>query len=110
MHKNIGAAAIGRDKAISAICVEEFDPPTWDAHLIRFQRTVSAPTRPSAKGTGGGWAQRALRYPSFEVLNLKFDFFNPLAQCSDLSNLLYDLVLHLDCRQRNWQMPDAAGE
>src|SRR5262249_3161707 len=59
MHKNIGAAAIGRDKAISAICVEEFDPPTWHAHLIRFQRTVSAPPRPSAKGTGGGWAQRA---------------------------------------------------
>ena len=27
MHKNIGAAVIGRDKAISAICVEEFDPP-----------------------------------------------------------------------------------
>ena len=28
MHKNIGAAVIGRDKAISAICVEEFDPLT----------------------------------------------------------------------------------
>jgi hypothetical protein len=26
MHKNIGAAAIGCDKAISAIFVEEFDP------------------------------------------------------------------------------------
>jgi hypothetical protein len=25
MHENVGAAAIGRDEAISAICVEEFD-------------------------------------------------------------------------------------
>jgi hypothetical protein len=32
MHQNIGAAAIGRDKAISTICVEEFDSPTWHAH------------------------------------------------------------------------------
>src|SRR5262249_6822723 len=36
-----GAAVIGCDKAISAISVEEFDPPTRHAHLI----TVSAPTR-----------------------------------------------------------------
>jgi hypothetical protein len=32
MHKNIGAAAIERDEAISAIRVEEFDPPNWHAH------------------------------------------------------------------------------
>src|SRR5262249_27767508 len=44
MHKNIGAAAIGRDKAISAICVEEFDPPTWHCSLNPIQRTASAPT------------------------------------------------------------------
>ena len=43
MHKNIGAAAIRRDKAVSAICVVEFDPPTWHAHLIRFQRTAPRP-------------------------------------------------------------------
>jgi hypothetical protein len=28
MHENIGAPVIGRDETISAICVEEFDPPT----------------------------------------------------------------------------------
>src|SRR6516162_11825091 len=43
MHKNIGAAVVVRDKAISAICVEEFDPPTWHAQLIRSQR--KAPDR-----------------------------------------------------------------
>jgi hypothetical protein len=32
MHKNIGAAAIGRDEAISTIRVEEFNPPTRHAH------------------------------------------------------------------------------
>jgi hypothetical protein len=32
MHKNIGAAVIGRDEAISTIRVEEFDPPTWHVH------------------------------------------------------------------------------
>jgi hypothetical protein len=32
MHKNIGAAAIGCDKAISAISVEEFYPPIWHTH------------------------------------------------------------------------------
>jgi hypothetical protein len=36
MDKNIRATVIGRDKAISAICVEEFDPPSWHAHEIRF--------------------------------------------------------------------------
>src|SRR5262249_10937203 len=44
MHKNIGAAAIGRDKAISAIRVEEFDPPSWHA-INPIQRTARAPTR-----------------------------------------------------------------
>src|SRR5207247_7181361 len=38
MHKNIGAAAIGSDKAISAICVEEFDPPTWHCSFNPIQR------------------------------------------------------------------------
>jgi hypothetical protein len=28
MHENVGAPAIGRDEAISAICVEEFDAPS----------------------------------------------------------------------------------
>jgi hypothetical protein len=28
MYENIGAPAIGRDKAISAFCVEEFDAPS----------------------------------------------------------------------------------
>src|SRR5262249_21518932 len=53
MHKNIRAAVIGRDrdKAISAIWVEEFDPPTWHAHLIRLQRTVSAPDPPRRRAT-----------------------------------------------------------
>src|SRR5262249_948154 len=31
MHKNIGAAIIGRDKPISAIRVEEFDASSWHA-------------------------------------------------------------------------------
>src|SRR5262249_7374217 len=31
MHKNIGAAIIGRYKPISAIRVEEFDAPSWHA-------------------------------------------------------------------------------
>jgi len=35
MDKNIRATVIGRDKAISAICVEEFDPPTWHAKLFQ---------------------------------------------------------------------------
>jgi hypothetical protein len=37
MHKNIGALAIGRDKAVSAICVEEFHPSTW--HWLLFAST-----------------------------------------------------------------------
>jgi len=45
MHKNIGAAVIGSDKAISAICVEEFDPPTRHCSLNPIPRTASAPTR-----------------------------------------------------------------
>jgi hypothetical protein len=60
MHKNIGATVIGRDKAISAICVEEFDPSTCHAHLIRLQRSVSAPTRPEGEhGDGPGLGTRA---------------------------------------------------
>ena len=55
MHKNIGAAAIGSDKAISAICVEEFDPPTWHCSFNPIQRTANAPTRL----TGRSLAQRA---------------------------------------------------
>jgi hypothetical protein len=55
MHKNIGAAVIGRDKAISAICVEEFDPPTRHCSLNPIQRTASAPTR-LVKATGRGLA------------------------------------------------------
>src|SRR5262245_36840410 len=51
MHKNVGAAVIGRDKAISAICIEEFDPPTLHVQLIRSQR--SAP-RPAVGTTGRG--------------------------------------------------------
>src|SRR5262249_61815114 len=60
MHKNIRATDIGRDKAISAIWVEEFDPPTWHAHLIRLQRTVSAPTRPEGeqRRRTGAWHTR----------------------------------------------------
>src|SRR5262249_27418004 len=34
MHKNIGAASIGRDEAKSAICVEEFDPSSWHFELL----------------------------------------------------------------------------
>src|SRR5262249_53967442 len=56
MHKNVGAAVIGRDKAISAICVEKFDPPTWHVQLIRCQR--SAPDPPSIR-RGRAFAQRA---------------------------------------------------
>src|SRR5262249_27150424 len=42
------------------ICVEEFDPPTWHAHLIRLQRTVSAPTRPEGeqRRRTGAWHTR----------------------------------------------------
>jgi len=29
VHKDIGAAVIRQDEAKSAICVEEFDPPSW---------------------------------------------------------------------------------
>jgi hypothetical protein len=32
MYENIGAPAIGRDKAVSAFCVEEFDPSA--RHLV----------------------------------------------------------------------------
>src|SRR5262249_40112112 len=39
MHKNIGAATIGSDKAISAICVEEFNPPTWHCSFNPIKRT-----------------------------------------------------------------------
>jgi hypothetical protein len=42
MHQNIGAAAIGRDKAISAICVEEFDSRSLGMLINPIQRTVSA--------------------------------------------------------------------
>src|SRR5262245_31896234 len=28
MNEDIGTAAVGRDEAISAICIEEFDPPS----------------------------------------------------------------------------------
>ena len=35
MYKNIEAAAIGRDEAKSALCVEEYDPSTRHAHVIR---------------------------------------------------------------------------
>jgi len=46
MHKNIGAAVIGRDKAMSAICVEEFDPPPLACPiLIRFNRLSIARRR-----------------------------------------------------------------
>src|SRR5262249_16259378 len=44
MHKNIGAAAVGRDETKSAICIEEFDPPSWHA-INTIQRTLRAPTR-----------------------------------------------------------------
>src|SRR5262249_48019916 len=60
MHKNIGAAVIGRDKAICAIRVEEFDPPTWYAQLIRSQRTAPRPPRRRATATDRGLAH-ALR-------------------------------------------------
>src|SRR5262249_25612229 len=49
MHKNIGADAIGSDKAISAICVEEFDPPTRHCSLNPIQRTASALTGTHAR-------------------------------------------------------------
>src|SRR5262245_42409420 len=51
MHKNIGAAVIGRDKAISAICVEEFDPATWHAQFDPIS-THSPPTPPSVRRAG----------------------------------------------------------
>src|SRR5262249_40836512 len=54
MHKNVGAAIIRQDEAKPAICVEEFDPPTWHARLIRSQRTVSAPTRDVGRDSGPG--------------------------------------------------------
>src|SRR5262249_10949857 len=56
MHKNIRPAASGRDKAISAIRVEEFDPPSWHA-INPTQRTARAP--PRRLQTGRGTAQRA---------------------------------------------------
>jgi len=59
MHKNIGAAVIGRDKAISAICVEEFDPPTWHAQLIRSRRTAPRPAPKESNGDGPGLGTRA---------------------------------------------------
>src|SRR5262245_3192930 len=58
MHKNIGAAAIGRDKPISAICVEEFDPSTWHSQLVRSQRT--GPDPPLGRTTGRGLPQRTV--------------------------------------------------
>jgi hypothetical protein len=52
MHKNIGAAAIGRDEAISTIRVEEFNPPTRHAHypiriswLLAYADDVGATSR-----------------------------------------------------------------
>jgi hypothetical protein len=45
MDKNIRATVIGRDKAISAICVEEFDPPTWHAQLIQSSAKRVMPER-----------------------------------------------------------------
>jgi hypothetical protein len=58
MHKNIGAAAIGSDKAVSAICVEEFDPPAWHCLLDPIQRTASALFRRLLRG-GPGSPKRA---------------------------------------------------
>src|SRR5262245_35387173 len=54
MHKNIGAAAIGHDEAKSAICIEEFDPPSWhDINLCalqprhRYGAVTAGPNHPS---------------------------------------------------------------
>src|SRR5262249_14140968 len=58
MHKNIGAALIREDEAKSAICIEEFDPPSWHA-INPIQRTASTPTRQRCETTGRGLAQRA---------------------------------------------------
>jgi hypothetical protein len=60
MHKNIGAAAIGSDKAISAICVEEFDPPTWHCSFSPIQRTANAPTRLTSRSLAQCAAPSAL--------------------------------------------------
>src|SRR5262245_57635110 len=60
MDKNIRATVIGRDKAISAICVEEFDPPSWHAHEIRFNAQQAPRSAPKeSNGGGSGWPQRA---------------------------------------------------
>src|SRR6516165_5414615 len=68
MHKNIGAAVIGRDKAISAICVEEFDPPTWHAQLIRSQRTAPRPAPKESNGDGPGLGTRAELFGTKRVM------------------------------------------
>jgi hypothetical protein len=61
MHKNIGATVIGRDKAISAICVEEFDPPTWHAQLIQSSAKRVMPERVMPQ-------KAACRRPNSDVL------------------------------------------
>jgi hypothetical protein len=38
MYENIGAPVIGRDKAVSAFCVEEFDPSA--RHLVLPPSTI----------------------------------------------------------------------
>src|SRR5262245_52972609 len=58
MHKNIGAAAIGHDETKSAICIEEFDPPSWHA-INPIQRTVSAPIRRARRA--GAWHNALLQ-------------------------------------------------
>jgi hypothetical protein len=59
MHKNIGPTAVGSDKAISAICVEEFDPPTGHCSLNPFNRQ-QAPRSPGDAATGGAGQTRNL--------------------------------------------------
>jgi hypothetical protein len=61
MDKNIGATVIGRDKAISAICVEEFDPPTWHAQLIQSSAKRVMPERVMPQ-------KAACRRPNSDVL------------------------------------------
>src|SRR5262249_20289122 len=68
MHKNIGAAVIGRDKAICAIRVEEFDPPTWYAQLIRSQRTAPRPAPKESNGDGPGLGTRARLFGTKRVM------------------------------------------
>src|SRR5215467_7561768 len=79
MHKNIGAAATGSDKAISAICVEEFDPPSWHCSLNPIQRTANAPTR-LVKRRAGVWHNALLqvRSPSAPVMPIRTLSQNPV--------------------------------